>query len=135
MAYWLVKQEPETYPFSRFMEDKSTIWDGIRNYQARNFLKEMTLKDEVLYYHSGGEKAVAGLAEVAETAFPEPDEAEGTWFAVKLKAIRPFKKPVTLAMVKADSILCETYLVRQTRLSVSPLTREQFDRFLELEKQ
>jgi predicted RNA-binding protein with PUA-like domain len=135
MAYWLVKQEPETYPFSRFMEDKSTIWDGIRNYQARNFLKEMALKDEVLYYHSGGEKAVAGLAEVAETAFPEPDEAEGTWFAVKLKAIRPFKKPVTLAMVKADSILCETYLVRQTRLSVSPLTREQFDRFLELEKQ
>jgi predicted RNA-binding protein with PUA-like domain len=135
MAYWLVKQEPETYPFSRFMEDKSTIWDGIRNYQARNFLKEMALKDEVLYYHSGGEKAVAGLAEVAEIAFPEPGEAEGTWFAVKLKAIRPFKKPVTLAMVRADSILCETYLVRQTRLSVSPLTREQFDRFLELEKQ
>lgn len=135
MRRWLVKQEPAAYPFSRLAADGRTNWTGVRNYQARNFLREMRVGDEVLYYHSVEEKAVVGVAVVAREAFPdptaEPEEAD-RWSAVELKPGRACARPVPLATIKADASLKDLLLVRHSRLSVMPVSEEEFRRIVEL---
>jgi predicted RNA-binding protein with PUA-like domain len=123
--HWLVKSEPEAYSFAQFVRDKKTNWTGVRNFAARNFLRAMAKGDEVFFYHSMTDKAVVGLATVSGTAFPdptvEPDE-KGEWSCVELKAGRPLPQPVTLAQIKATPALGKMALLRQSRLSVSPVT-------------
>ena len=129
MNHWLVKSEPETYSFAQFVADKHTDWTGVRNYQARNFLRAMKPGDKVLYYHSGKEKAVVGTATVSRGAFPDPTaDADGKdWFAIKLQADKPLPAPVSLADVRADPRLSKMFLLSHSRLSVQPVTREEYD--------
>ena len=130
MKFWLVKQEPEKYSFDDLVRDKKTIWDGVRNYQARNNLREMKAGDQVLFYHSVSEKSVVGIAEVSKEAFDDPTDDTGKWSVVEIKAARKLKKPVTLEMIKADKSLENIALIKQSRLSVMPLTKKEFDKIV-----
>jgi len=132
MNCWLVKQEPEDYAWAAFVKDGRTAWTGVRNFQARNNLRAMREDDPVLYYHSGAAKEIVGVARVAKEAFPDPTAKEGDWSAVELMPGKPMKAPVTLAAIKADGVLKEMALVRQSRLSVVPVTPAQFERVLKL---
>ena len=133
MNYWLVKQEPSKYPFSLFLKEKKTIWDGVRNYQARNFLRAMQAGDQVLYYHSVDEKAVVGVAQVLKTAFPDPTSPTGEdWSSVLLGATRALSKPVTLDQLKANNKFEELLLLRQSRLSVMPVPAPLFQAILKM---
>jgi predicted RNA-binding protein with PUA-like domain len=131
-SYWLVKQEPEDYSFAELQKDKTTAWTGVRNFQARNFLRAMREGDLVLFYHSGTGKEVTGIAQVNKEAEPDPTATEGDWCCVGIAAKKPLKVPVPLPVLKSDPILKSMLLVRQSRLSVSPVSREQFARILEL---
>jgi predicted RNA-binding protein with PUA-like domain len=126
-SYWLVKQEPETYSWTDFVSDGKTDWTGVRNYQARNNLREMKAGDRVLFYHSGKDKAVVGLAEVVKSAYPDPTAADEQWVAVDLKPVKPLKNPVPLAAIRYDERLSQLPLIRQSQLSVMPLTKDEFD--------
>ena len=127
MSTWLVKQEPSTYPFSRVLKEKKVVWDGVRNYQARNFLRAMKIGDSVLYYHSVDERAVVGLAKVTRTAFPDPTSPKGEeWTSVMLTAVRGLPHPVTLDQLKSDKRFSELLLLRQSRLSVMPVPPKLF---------
>jgi predicted RNA-binding protein with PUA-like domain len=132
MNCWLVKSEPETYSWSTFVKDGQTAWTGVRNFTARNNLRAMKNGDRVFFYHSGEEKSVVGLARVVKEFYPDATADEGDWSCVDLAAEKPLHKPVTLAQIKADKILKETILAKQSRLSVSPLTKAQFERLLQL---
>ncbi len=134
MNYWLVKQEPESYSFSDFQKEGKTDWTGVRNYTARNNLKAMALGDKVFYYHSGGERAVVGLAKVTKTFFRDPTADDDAWVAVELEAGKPLKKPVTLAAIKANPKLANMQLVRLSRLSVTPVTKDEFDEITAMSK-
>src|SRR5215203_2047885 len=123
MNYWLVKQEPQKYSFDDLIKDQKTIWDGVRNYQARNNLRDMKCGDKVLYYHSGLEKAVVGVAEVERENFPDPTDEK--WIAVEIKPVEKFAKPVTLDEIRAEKSLENIALIKQSRLSVMPLTKEE----------
>ena len=127
MKHWLVKTEPEAYSFAQLQKDKTTAWTGIRNYTARINLRAMAKGDEVFVYHSMSEKAVVGLATVVKTAYPDPTvepEEKAEWVCVDLKAGKAFPKPVTLEAIKAHRTLKDLLLVRQSRLSVSPVTEK-----------
>ena len=132
MRHWMVKQEPEAYAWNTFVKDGRTAWTGVRNFQARNNLRDMRRGDLVFYYHSVSEKRVVGLARVAREAYADPTATEGDWSCVDLEPAKPLKVPVELAAIKADKVLRDMPLIRQSRLSVSPLTPEQFKRLLEL---
>jgi predicted RNA-binding protein with PUA-like domain len=132
MNYWLVKSEPETYSWSQFVKDGKTAWTGVRNFTARNHLRAMKKGDAVFFYHSGEQKSVVGLARVEKGFYPDPTAKEGDWSCVDLKAGKPLAKPVPLAQIKADKILKEMVLAKQSRLSVSPVAEIQFKRLLEL---
>jgi predicted RNA-binding protein with PUA-like domain len=132
MKFWLVKSEPDAYSYDDLVKDGKTDWTGVRNFKARNNLKEMKKGDKVLYYHSVTEKAVVGLTEVTKENFPDPTDEQ--WAAVELKPVKKFKKPVTLAEIKAEPKLANIYLVRQGRLSVSPLEKDEFDLIVEMAK-
>jgi len=125
MNYWLVKTEPETYSWENLVKDKTGVWDGVRNFQARSHMKAMEKGDLVFVYHTGDEKAIVGIARVAKDAYPEPKDA--AWTAVDLTVERKLKKPVTLAQVKSDKKLSDMVLVRASRLSVQPVTKGQFE--------
>lgn len=122
MKYWLVKQEPDSYPWEQFVRDRGTAWTGVRNFQARNNLRAMRRGDEVFYYHSVTGKAVVGTARVAREAYPDPTAKEGDWSCVDLVPHRACRTPVTLEQIKAEPSLGEIALLRQSRLSVMPLT-------------
>ena len=107
MNYWLVKQDPANYPFEQFQKEKKTDWTGVRNYQARNFLRGMKKGDKVLFYHSGDEKSVVGFASVSEPAFPDPTADDDGWIAVELKAGKRLGKPVSLARGQRGSKTCQ----------------------------
>lgn len=124
---WLVKQEPEAYSWNDFVRDGLTTWTGVRNFQARNHLRAMRKGDAVLFYHSVSEKAVVGIAQVTREAFPDPTAEEGDWSAVELKPVRVLKMPVTLEQIKAEPKLREIALLRNSRLSVQPLGKAEFD--------
>jgi predicted RNA-binding protein with PUA-like domain len=132
MNYWLVKSEPESYSWSQFLAEKKTAWTGVRNFAARLNLRAMKKGDAVFFYHSGEQKAVVGLARVEKEFYPDATADEGDWSCVDLVAVKALAKPVTLAQIKADKILGEMKLVKQSRLSVSPLTKAQFERVLKL---
>ena len=134
MNHWLVKQEPEKYPWVQFVKDKGTYWDGVRNYQARNNLRAMRKGDLVLFYHSVSEKAVVGVAKVTREAYADPTAKEGDWSMVDLKPIKAMAAPVTLAQIKAEPKLAGMGLLKQSRLSVSPLSAAEFKRVLQLGK-
>jgi predicted RNA-binding protein with PUA-like domain len=123
---WLVKQEPSSYSWADFVGDGKTTWTGVRNFAARNNLRKMRTGDEVLFYHSGEEKAVVGIAKVKRTAYPDPTAKEGDWSTVDLAAVKPLARPVTLREIKANSRLKGIPLVRQSRLSVMPLAEPEF---------
>jgi predicted RNA-binding protein with PUA-like domain len=126
-SYWMVKQEPETYSWDDFVRDGRTDWTGVRNYQARNNLREMKAGDRVLFYHSGKDKAVVGIAEVAKGAYPDPTAQDPQWVAVDLKPVKPFATPVPLPSIRYDKRLSGLPLIRQSQLSVMPLTKDEFD--------
>jgi predicted RNA-binding protein with PUA-like domain len=132
MQYWLVKQEPEDYSWSDLEKDGRTVWTGVRNFQARNNLRSMTKGDLVLFYHSVTEKQVVGVAKVEKEAYPDPTADEGDWSVVDLVPDKALKAPVTLETIKSDSSLKDMKLVRQTRLSVTPVSAAQFKRILKL---
>jgi predicted RNA-binding protein with PUA-like domain len=124
--FWLVKQEPSSYSWADFVGDGKTSWTGVRNFAARNNLRNMRQGDEVLFYHSGDEKAVVGIAKVTRTAYPDPTAKEGDWSTVDLAAVKPLAQPVTLREIKANLRLKGIPLVRQSRLSVMPLAEPEF---------
>jgi predicted RNA-binding protein with PUA-like domain len=141
MNYWIVKSEPETYSWSQLVKDGVTAWTGVRNFAARNHLRAMQSGDRVFFYHSGKAKEVVGLARVAKEYYPDPlartqsfpsgagpAANEGDWSCVDLTPEKPLAKPVALAQIKTDRILKEMILAKQSRLSVSPVTKAQFDR-------
>ncbi|MEO7414021.1 MAG: EVE domain-containing protein [Opitutaceae bacterium] len=130
--YWLVKSEPDSYSWSDFVRDGRTNWTGVRNYTARINLNTMRPGDRVLFYESVTTKAVVGLAEITKPAFPDSTADEPGWVAVELKAVKPLARPVTLAEIKAVPALSKTALLRQSRLSVQPLTREEFETIAKL---
>jgi predicted RNA-binding protein with PUA-like domain len=130
----MVKQEPEAYTWDDFVRDGHTDWTGVRNFQARNNLRAMKVGDRVLFYHSVSEKAVVGTATVEKEAFPDPTAKEGDWDSVRLAPAKPLKKPVTLQQIKEHPQLKEIALVRQSRLSVIPLTSEEFNLIVALGK-
>lgn len=124
--FWLVKQEPSAYSWSDFVAERQTAWTGVRNYTARNNLRKMRRGDEVLFYHSGDDKAVVGIAKVARAAYPDPTAKEGDWSAVDLTPVKPLVRSVALREIKSNSRLKQIPLVRQSRLSVLPLTAAEF---------
>ena len=132
MNYWLVKSEPFKYSFEQLQKDKSTFWDGVRNYQARNSLKAMKKGDLVLYYHSNEGKEIVGIAKVVKEAYQDPTTDDANWVVVDLGYYKKLKRPVGLAEMKADERLQDLGLIRQGRLSVMPLKKEEFDTILEL---
>ena len=132
MKYWLAKSEPEAYSWTLFVKEGKAAWTGVRNFQARNNLRAMKTGDGVLFYHSVEEKSVVGVARVTRESYPDPTAEEGDWSAVGLVPVKSLAKPVTLAAIKADKILREMALVRNSRLSVIPVTPGQFSRLLEL---
>ena len=132
MNYWLVKQDPANYPFETFQKEKKTDWTGVRNYQARNFLLDMKKGDDVLFYHSGDEKAVVGFASVSKPAFPDPTADDEAWIAVELKAGKKLKNPVPLAAIKAEPKLADILLVRNGRISVLALSPTEFDQIVKM---
>ena len=132
MQYWLVKQEPESYSWATFVKEGRTAWTGVRNFQARNNLRAMKQGNLVLFYHSVSDRQVMGYARVGREAYPDPTATEGDWCCVDLVPVRALKKPVSLEAIKADPVLKSMPLVKQSRLSVTPLTREQFDQVLQL---
>lgn len=132
MNYWLVKQEPEAYSFDDLLKDGKTDWTGVRNFQARNNLRAMKSGDKVFFYHSVSEKAVVGLTTVSREEFTDPTDEK--WIAVEIKPVEKFKKPVTLEQIKAEKTLENIALIKQSRLSVMPLTKKEFDMILKLTK-
>jgi len=130
MNYWLVKTEPETYSWDDLARDKKTVWDGVRNFQARNNLKSMKKGDTVFIYHSGDDKAVLGTAKILKEAYPDPKDKD--WIVVEIVADKKLKRPVTLSQVKATKKLSNMVLVKSSRLSIQPVREDEFNAVLEL---
>ena len=125
MNYWLVKSEPDVYSWEDLVKEKKAVWDGVRNFQARNNLKAMKKGDLAFFYYSNEGKAIIGIAEVSKEAFPDPKD--NNWAAVELKPSKKLKNPVELATIKADKRLASMVLVNNSRLSVQPVKPEEFD--------
>ncbi len=132
MAYWLVKSEPSKYSWEQFEKDKQTFWDGVRNYAARNHLKSMKKGDQVLFYHSNEGLEIVGIAKVAKEAYQDPTTDDEAWVVVDLKPYKRIKKPVSLEQVKADKRLANMALVRLGRLSVQPVTENEWNIIMEM---
>jgi predicted RNA-binding protein with PUA-like domain len=132
MHYWLVKQEPEAYSWQDLVRDGSTTWDGVRNYQARNNLQKMKLEDQVLFYHSVGPREVVGIGRVTQEAFPDPTSEDPRWVAVEMTPVQALPRPVSLDQIKETPSLAEIALIKQSRLSVMPLLKEEFDTIVTL---
>ena len=132
MNYWLVKQEPEAYAWAAFVKDGHAAWTGVRNYQARNNLRAMKTGDVVCYYHSVTDKQVVGLAKVVKEFYADPTADEGDWSSVDLAPVKALAKPVTLETIKADKLLKDMALVKNSRLSVTPVSAAQFQKLMKL---
>lgn len=132
MAYWLVKSEPFKYSWEQFQKDKKTYWDGVRNYAARNFLKAMNKGDQVFFYHSNEGLEIVGIAEVAKEYYQDPTTDDEAWVVVDLKPKKKLKKPVTLQQIKQDKRLSNMALVKLGRLSVTPVTDEEWVVIMEM---
>jgi predicted RNA-binding protein with PUA-like domain len=132
MNHWLVKSEPFAYSWDDFVKAGRSVWDGVRNYQARNNLKDMKEGDWVLFYHSNEGLAVVGIAQVSKEAYPDPTIDDPRWVVVELIPVQRLERPVTLQQIKADNRLQQIALIRQSRLSVMPIRAEEFDVILSL---
>ncbi|MEJ8818868.1 EVE domain-containing protein [Lacibacter sp. H407] len=132
MAHWLIKSEPFKYSWDQFVKDKQTFWDGVRNYAARNNLRDMKKGDEVFFYHSNEGLEIVGIAKVVKEAYQDPTTEEDAWVVVDFKPVRKLKKPVTLVQMKADQRLANMDLLRLGRLSVGKVTDAEWDIVLEL---
>jgi predicted RNA-binding protein with PUA-like domain len=130
MNYWLMKSEPDVYSWDDLVRDKKTVWEGVRNYQARNNLKAMKKGELAFFYHSNEGKAIVGIAKIVKEFYPDPSDNE--WSVVDIAPEKKFKTPVTLAQIKADKRLTDMALVRVSRLSVQPVKKEEFDMVLAL---
>lgn len=130
MAYWLVKSEPFKYSWDQFVADKKTFWDGVRNYAARNNLKAMKKGEEVFFYHSNEGLEIVGIAKVVKEFYQDPTTEEDAWVVVDLAPVRKLKKPVTLAQIKATKSLANMAILKLGRLSVTPVTPEEWDEIL-----
>src|SRR5213595_934252 len=126
-GFWMVKQEPETYSWNDFVRDGRTDWTGVRNFQARNNLRQMKVGDRVFFYHSGTGKCVVGIAEVAKAAYPDPTADDSQWVAVDIKPVKSLKESVPLASIRYNPKLSNLPLIRQSQLSVMSLTKEEFE--------
>ena len=127
MNYWLIKSEPFKYSFDQLMRDKKTFWDGVRNYQARNFLRAMQVGDLALYYHSNEGKEIVGVAQVIKAAYRDPTATEGDWSVVDVKPIKKITHPVSLEQIKTEPKLAGMLLIKQSRLSVMPVSKQDFE--------
>ena len=125
MNYWLLKTEPDSYSWADLVKDKKTVWDGVRNFQARSNMKKMEKGDIVFVYHTGDEKAIVGQAHVTKSAYPDPKDGE--WVVVELSPDKPLKNPVSLAQIKGDKRLSDMVLVRASRLSVQPVKSAEYN--------
>lgn len=134
MNYWLVKSEPSAYSWEEFIKEGSTVWTGVRNYSARNYLRAMKKGDHVLFYHSNEGKEIVGLSIVVTEHFPDPTAIGEDWSVVELAPTKTFKKTVTLAQIKAEKRLQNMWLVKQGRLSVMPVTDDEYNCILSLSK-
>lgn len=134
MSFWLFKSEPSTWSWAQQVDrgDRGEEWDGVRNYQARNFMRQMLIGDKGFFYHSQTEKAVVGIVEVIALAHPDSTTDDDRWECVDIKAVAPFKSPVTLSAIKNDTRLQDMVLVRNSRLSVQPVTDEEWHIICEL---
>jgi predicted RNA-binding protein with PUA-like domain len=132
MNFWLVKQEPTKYSWDEFVHDKETYWDGVRNYQARNNLKAMKKGDYAFYYHSVSDKKIMGIAKVTKEFYQDPTTPDERWVVVDLKPVKPFKNQVSLEQIKGEKSLQDIALVKQSRLSVAPLTQKEFKIILKM---
>jgi predicted RNA-binding protein with PUA-like domain len=132
MNFWLVKQEPTKYSWDEFVHDKETYWDGVRNYQARNNLKAMKKGDYAFYYHSVSDKKIMGIAKVTKEFYQDPTTPDDRWVVVDLKPVKPFKNQVSLEQIKGEKSLQDIALVKQSRLSVAPLTQKEFKIILKM---
>ena len=132
MAYWLVKSEPSVYSWEQFEKDKQTVWSGVRNYAARIHLRAMKKGDEVLFYHSNEGMAIVGIAKVSREQYQDPTTQDDKWVAVDLKPFKQLKKPVSLTQIKEDASLANMALVRLGRLSVQPVTDEEWGTVMKL---
>ena len=130
MAYWLLRSEPETYGWDDLVRDGQTEWDGVRNYTARNFIKEMKPGDQALFYHSGKQKAAVGTMEITRAWRPDGDKDE--WASVAVKPLEPLPEPVTLAAIKAEPRLANLEVLRQSRLSVTPIRDTEWQVLMEM---
>ena len=133
-SFWIIKQEPSQYNWKQFEKDRETYWDGVRNYQARNNLKNMKKGDNLLFYHSVVGKEIVGIAEVTREAYPDPTTDDERWVVVDLKPIKPFKGPVPPEEIQTHKELSEIALIKQARLSVMPITKKEFQILLKLGK-
>jgi predicted RNA-binding protein with PUA-like domain len=125
-SFWLAKSEPETFSWDDLVRDQETIWDGVRNYAARNNIRAMKMGDFVLFYHSVTEKCIAGLAQVSSESFPDPSDPTNTWTAIKMIPVQTVKNKLTLSEIKQDPFLKDMLLVNNSRLSVQPVSKEAF---------
>lgn len=132
MNYWLVKSEPFKYSWDQFQKDGKTFWDGVRNYAARNNLKAMQKGDKVFFYHSNEGLEIVGIAEVAKTAYQDPTTDDPNWVVVDLKPHKKLPRPVTLAQIKAEPKLANMALVKLSRLSVGPVTEEEYHQIMKM---
>lgn len=132
MAYWLMKTEPGEFSFDDLVRDGKTVWDGVRNHQAKKNMATMKQGEQVLIYHSVTDKEVVGIAEVSKTAYPDPTDPDKKWLVVEVKPVKKFPKPVSLQQVKETPDLADIALVRQARLSVMPLDSKAFNTLLEM---
>jgi predicted RNA-binding protein with PUA-like domain len=131
MRFWLVKQEPTSYTFARFVSDRTTWWTGVHHPTAQRNLKEMRARDRGIYYHTGSERAAVGTFQVVGLPRADPDDDRGAWM-VELRADRPLTVPVSMATVRSDPAFARSPLVREPRLSIVPLSRPEWERFLQL---
>lgn len=131
-GHWLIKSEPGTYSFDRLVAEGRATWDGVRNFTARNNLRAMKVDDLCLFYHSSEGKAVVGIARVAREAYPDPTAKEGDWSAVDIEPVRPLPRPVTLDEMRHHRTLGKMMIFRQGRLSVVPVTKEEYEAVVNL---
>ena len=132
MAYWLIKSEPSKYSWEQFVKDKKTFWDGVRNYAARNNLRAMKKGDQLFYYHSNEGTEIVGIAELVKEAYQDPTTDDTNWVVVDVKPVKKLKEPVSLAQIKNDKRLANMALVKLSRLSVQPVTEDEWNTVLEM---
>lgn len=132
MNYWLCKSDPEEYDWAELAKDKKTNWTGVRNYAARNHMRAMKKGDEILFYHSGKESAVVGIAKVTREAFQDPTTDEDAWIAIEFAPVKALKKAVPLSAIKTEKDLKNMVLLKISRLSVQPVTEAEYDKVVEL---